>query len=106
MVACKTDLVFTLTPTHCHQTQHKRSCRIHILHLVDGRRADDVVDSDDVLMLEAQKDLDLSQGALAVRLVFKGADLLNGHADLVVPVVGRAETQKPTVKRSNILFKR
>lgn len=61
--------------------------RIHVLHLVDGGRADDVVDPDDVLVLEAQEDLDLSQGALAVRLVLKRADLLDGHADLVVPVV-------------------
>lgn len=64
--------------------------RIHVLHLVDGGRTDDVVDPDDVLVLEAQEDLDLSQGALAVRLVLKRADLLDGHADLVVPVVCRA----------------
>lgn len=77
--------------------------RIHILHLVNGWCADDVIDSDDVLMFEAQKDFDLSQGALAVRLVLKGADLLNGHTYLVVPVVGRAglfksRTQKPTIR--------
>lgn len=63
--------------------------RIHVLHLVNVRRADDVVDTDDVLMFEAQEDLDLSQGALAVRLVLKWADLLDGHTDFVVPVVGR-----------------
>lgn len=45
-------------------------------------------------MLEAQEDLDLSQGALAVRLVLKRADLLDGHADLVVPVVGGAASLK------------
>lgn len=64
--------------------------RIHVLHLVDGGRADDVVDPDDVLVLEAQEDLNLSQGALAVRLVLKRADLLDSNADLVVPVVGGA----------------
>lgn len=41
-------------------------------------------------MFKAQKDFDLSQGALAVRLVLKGADLLNGHTDLVVSVIGGA----------------
>lgn len=45
-------------------------------------------------MLEAQEDLDLSQGALAVRLVLKRADLLDGHTDLVVPVVGGAASLK------------
>ena len=41
-------------------------------------------------MFEAQQDLDLSQRALAVRLVLKGADLLDGHPDLVVAVICRA----------------
>lgn len=73
--------------------------RIHVLHLVNGWRANDVVDPDDVLMLEAQEDFDLSQGALAVRLVLKRADLLDGHADLVVPVVGRAASLKRERKK-------
>lgn len=64
--------------------------RIHIFHLVNGWCADDVVYSDDVLMFEAQKDFDLSQGTLAVCLVLKWADLLNSHTYLVVPVIGRA----------------
>lgn len=66
------------------------SKRIHVLHLVNGRCADDVVDADDVFMFEAQKDFDLSQGALAVGLVLKRADLLNGHTYLVVSFIGRA----------------
>lgn len=41
-------------------------------------------------MFEAQQDFDLPQGALAVRLVLERADLLDGHAYLVVPVIGRA----------------
>lgn len=78
-----------------NRVSQKRTCeRIHVLHLVNGGRADDVVDPDDVLMLEAQEDLDLPQGALAVRLVLKRADLLDGHADLVVPVVGGAASLK------------
>lgn len=75
------------------------SVRIHILHLLDGRCTDNVVDSDNVLVLEAQKDFDLSQGALAVGLVLKGADLLDGHAYLVLPVVGRAVFKKTKTKQ-------
>lgn len=75
----------------CTQTHRKR---IHILHLVNRRRTDDVIDTDDVLVFEAQEDLDLPQGALAVRLVLKGADLLDGYTDFVVAVIGRAETVK------------
>ena len=44
-------------------------------------------------MFEAQQDLDFSQSALAVGLVLEGADLLDGHAHLVLPVVGGAGTQ-------------
>lgn len=81
----------------------KSKCkRIHVLHLVNGRRADDVIDSDNVLMFKAQKDFDLSQGALAVRLVLKGADLLYGHANLVVPVIGRAGLLKTILKEQKI----
>ena len=75
--------------------------RIHVLHLVDGGCADDVVDADDVLVFEAQQDFDLPQGALAVRLVLKRADLLDGHTDLVVPVVGRAGLLEEKHKKDN-----
>lgn len=40
-------------------------------------------------MFKAQKDFNLSQGALAVSLVLKRADLLNGHTYLVLSVIGR-----------------
>lgn len=43
-------------------------------------RPEDVVDADDVLVVEAEQDLDLPQCALAVRLVLKGADFLDGDA--------------------------
>lgn len=39
-----------------------------------------VVDADDILMVEAKQDLDFSQRALAVCLVFKRADFLDGYA--------------------------
>lgn len=54
--------------------------RIHIPHVVDVPRPEDVVDADDVLVVEAEQDLDLPQCALAVRLVLKGADFLDGDA--------------------------
>lgn len=61
--------------------------RIHVFHLVDGGRPDDVVDADDVLVFEAQQDLYLAESALAVRLVLERADLLYGHAHFVIPIV-------------------
>lgn len=60
--------------------------RIHVLHLIDGGRADDVVDADDVLVFEAQQDLDLAEGALAVGLVLERTDLLNRHSHFSVPI--------------------
>lgn len=41
---------------------------------------ENVVDADDILMVETQQDLDFSQRALAVRLVLKRADFLDGYA--------------------------
>lgn len=54
--------------------------RIHIPHVVDVPRPQDVVDADDVLVVEAEQDLDLPQRALAVGLVLEGADFLDGDA--------------------------
>lgn len=62
--------------------------RIHIPHVVDVPRPQDVVDADDVLVVEAEQDLDLPQRALAVRLVLEGADFLDGDA-LVGHVIQR-----------------
>lgn len=41
---------------------------------------ENVVDADDILMVEAQQDLDFPQSALTVRLVLKRADFLDGYA--------------------------
>lgn len=65
--------------------------RIHISHVIDVPCPDDVVDPDDVLVVETQQDLDLPQGALAVRLVLERTDLLDGHAFLRHTVHGRAD---------------
>lgn len=76
--------------------------RIHVFHLVDGGRADDVVDADDVLVFEAQQDLYLTESALAVRLVLERADLLYGHAHFIIPIVRRT-TGRNTVEARQAL---
>lgn len=53
-------------------------------------RPQDVVDADDVLVAEAQQDLDFPQRALAVGLVLERADLLDGHALVGGVIQGRA----------------
>ena len=65
--------------------------RIHVPHGLQSAGAQDVVDANDVLVVEAQQDLDLSQRALAIRLVLERADLLDGHAGGGHIVQGRAE---------------
>ncbi len=57
--------------------------RIHIPHTLEATSSQDVIDADDVLMTEPQEDFDLPQGALAVGLVFKRTDLLNGYSELI-----------------------
>ena len=70
---------------------------IHILHVREAGRSEDVQDVNDlqmftsslsppctyrpthILVSEAGQNLDLSQGPLAVGLVLKGTDLLDGH---------------------------
>lgn len=54
----------------------------------------DVIDADDVLMAKSEQDLDLPQGALAIRLMLERADFLNGHTQLVNVIIGRAEIER------------
>lgn len=63
--------------------------RIHIPHAVDVLRPQNVIDADDVLVAEAQQDLDFPQRALAVGLVLERADLLDGHALVRCVIQGR-----------------
>lgn len=87
--------------TSSAQTSPSGTERIHVFHLVDGGRADDVVDADDVLMFEAQQDLDLAESALAVRLVLERADLLYGHAHFIIPIIRRTKGKnKNSVKKN------
>lgn len=74
--------------SHCLLIKNER---IHIPHVVNVPCPENVVDADDVLMVEAQQDLDFPQCALAVRLMLKRADFLNGYALVCHVVHGRAE---------------
>ena len=64
--------------------------RIHIPHVVEYPCPENVVDADDILMVETQQDLDFPQCALAVRLVLKRADFLDGYARACHAVHSRA----------------
>lgn len=64
--------------------------RIHISHVVNVPCPENVVDTDDILMVETQQDLDFPQCALAVRLVLKRADFLDGYSLACHIVQGRA----------------
>lgn len=64
--------------------------RIHISHLVNVPCPENVINADDILMVETQQDLDFSQCALAVRLVLKRADFLDGDTLACQVVRGRA----------------
>lgn len=63
--------------------------RIHVPHAVDVLRPQNVVDADDVLVVEAQQDLDFPQRALAIGLVLEWADLLDGDALVGRVIQGR-----------------
>lgn len=51
---------------------------------------ENVIDADDVLMVKTQQDLDFPQRALAVGLVLKRADFLDGYTLACHVVQGRA----------------
>lgn len=51
---------------------------------------ENVIDTNDILMVETQQDLDFSQCALAVCLVLKWADFLDGDTLVCQVVQGRA----------------
>lgn len=57
---------------------------------------ENVVDTDDILVVETEQDLDFSQRALAVRLVLKWADFLDGDA-LVCHVIQSGAVRHRTV---------
>lgn len=86
--------------------QHADKCcdqeRIHIPHVVNVSCPENVVDADDILMAETQQDLDFPQCALAVRLVLKGADFLDGNALVRHVVQGRAGQGGKAEDRSHI----
>lgn len=80
--------------------------RIHISHVLDVACPQDVFDPDDVLVVETQQDLDFPQRALAVRLVLKRADFLDGHTTELKVVRGRAEEERSKKQVSNYAHKK
>ena len=64
---------------------------VHVSHLVDGWCPDDVPDVNDIFMPEASQDFDLSQGTLAVGLMFERGDFFDGHFLVSGRVSGRPE---------------
>lgn len=64
----------------CSDTLPLTHKRIHIPHVVNVSCPENVVDADDILMVETQQDLDFPQRALAIRLMLKRADFLDGYA--------------------------
>lgn len=70
-------------------------------------RPQNVVDADDVLVAEAQQDLDFPQRALAVRLVLEGADLLDGDAlarRVIQGRTGRRESGRVGGNRAGLML--
>lgn len=74
----------------CSETRPVKHGRIHIPHVVNVPCPENVVDADDILMVETQQDLDFPQRALAIRLMLKWADFLDGYALVRQVVQGRA----------------
>ena len=69
---------------------HETLNDVDIFHLIHTFGAQNVPDVDHVLMIESGQDFDLPQGTLAVRLVLKGRNLLDGHFGVgVLLVFGR-----------------
>lgn len=64
--------------------------RIHIPHAVNVLCPQNIIDANDILMAETQQDLDFSQRTLAVCLVLKWADFLDGYTLICHIIQSRA----------------
>jgi hypothetical protein len=61
--------------------RERRACTfIHILHLVNGRCLDNILDVDDIFMLKSCQNFYLAQGALAEGLMLERRDFLDSDA--------------------------
>ena len=65
---------------------HQALDNVDITETVDVDWTEDVADIDDILVLEPVEDLDLPEGSLAVSLMFKWADLLDGYLALSLDI--------------------
>ena len=69
---------------------HETLNDVDIFHLIHTFSSQNVPDVDHILMIESGQDFDLPQRSLAVRLVLKGRNLLDGHFGVgVLLVFGR-----------------
>ena len=65
---------------------HQALDNVDITETVDVDWTEDVADIDDILVLEPVEDLDLPEGSLAVSLMLKRADLLDGYLALSLDI--------------------
>ena len=65
---------------------HQALDNVDITETVDVDWTEDVADIDDILVLEPVEDLDLPEGSLAVSLMLKRADLLDGNLALSLDI--------------------
>ena len=71
-----------------HVALHQLLNEIDVLHLLEGMRADDVLNVDDILVFESGENLHFAQRPLAEALVLEGRELLDRHAlagETIVP---------------------
>ena len=68
---------------------HQALDNVDITETVDVDWTEDVADVDDILVLEPVEDLDLPESSLAVSLMLKRADLLDGNLALSLDVQSR-----------------
>ena len=63
-----------------HVTFHQLLNEIDVFHLLEGMRADDVLNIDDILVFESGENLHFAQRPLAEALMFERRELLDRHA--------------------------
>ena len=63
-----------------HVVLHQVLNEIDVLHLIERRRTDDILQIDDVLVFETCENLDFSQRPLTEALMFEWRELLYCHA--------------------------
>lgn len=99
MIVRKTLRLEQLEHVGLHQTLHN----VHVLHFLQRWHADNVADVDDVLVSEADENLDLAKRTLTVRLVFERRNLLDRHSFLLNRVERRTAKHQSRRKAASLL---